>query len=243
VALSPHSDDVPFALGGAVLDGRFADLTVATVYSISGFLMSDNHGEPSRATAVRKAEDREFWSMFAPTVGLLYLDRLDAPLRLGIPWERVCSIVPDYTNDAECAVLKDIIKQVAGPDSLLLSPLGLGEHVDHLLLCHVALALSRGGWAVAFYEDMPYAGLASSDEISKRVRDLNAVLGEDLRPLLLESEYTVNAKIGSLEFYRSQVDEDVRRCIRIQSERLGGGGLVERVWCTAKSLALCSEAT
>jgi LmbE family N-acetylglucosaminyl deacetylase len=66
-----------------------------------------------------------------------------------------------YRADEELPIepLADAIAELAAPDALLMSPAGLGGHLDHRAVRSAALRLTERGRRVALYADVPHATL------------------------------------------------------------------------------------
>ena len=56
---------------------------------------------------------------------------------------------------------------------VVISPMALGDHVDHYLTREAARRLLDAGRAVAFYEDRPYACILTDDEIAVKAKELD----------------------------------------------------------------------
>ncbi len=224
--LSPHLDDLAFSLGAALLDGRFPNATVVNVFCISASAVDNS--EVKTVTSVRKSEDEEFFQSLDTPVDVIYLDRLDAPLRLGIPDEEVCNSL--HLCDQELSYLQDFI-QLRSP-SLLIAPLAIGGHVDHRLVYHTACVLARDGWPVAFYEDLPYAGGIEMEYIENIVKETSFILGCDLHSQQLHCGWRGNKKFDTVLTYRSQLGPTTLERIIFHSQRLNDTVITERLWST-----------
>lgn len=226
--LSPHIDDVAFSLGGALLDGRFTAATVMNVFTLSAS-SEDGDGDWRQVTAVRKREDHAFFTALSTPVAFLDLDRLDVPLRLGIPDEAVFCAHP--SEPAEEEILASALGQVRADH--LIAPLGLGGHVDHRLVHRVARDAARGGaWSVAFYEDLPYAGALTEAAIEDVLCELSAGIGRGLRPQHLACGGAGNHKLERVAAaYRSQLGPSTLELIeRHGRARAAASPLGERLW-------------
>ncbi len=81
----------------------------------------------------------------------------------------------------------------------IVSPLAIGNHVDHQVTFAAAEELVKAGQDVMFYEDFPYA--ARSTSYAERMSVLSG-----LEPVLIESDRdAMMAKIEALSYYRSQI--------------------------------------
>ena len=166
VVLSPHRDDAALALGltiGAWLEQGHA-VEVMNVFSRTEqapFSDVDSlHGNDrvSFATAVRKREDESWVRLYQglPGKGRVTLSELnlkDAPLRLHCGLDEVFR-EPEPTEK----VMQKIKRALElSHSAVLVLPLGVGGHVDHLTVRQLALPVDMNVTPVAFYEDQPYS--------------------------------------------------------------------------------------
>lgn len=229
--ISPHDDDVPFSLGAAVLDGRFGSGIVVTVFSRSNCTIDDRDDDVARVTELRKKENEEFFCSLEVSLELHYLDRLDAPLRLGIRDERVFDAVSPASDEEEAECLCVALRQMLQWAGVLFAPLGLGGHVDHVLVHKAACTFTRDGWATAFYEDLPYAARMEPADIERIVKDTQSKIGQPLRALNIRSCSDASRKRRALCAYKSQIDQRMIDEILSYGQRLGGASIAERLWC------------
>ena len=136
VLISPHDDDVPFSLGGALLDARFDKGIIVTLFSVSKCTIDDREDDVDCVTQIRKAENQQFYCALGSKIRLINSDRLDAPLRLGIREEDVFNTELSGSEDErrEAEQLRQTLELMKPKRGVLFAPLGLGEHVDHLLV-------------------------------------------------------------------------------------------------------------
>jgi hypothetical protein len=108
----------------------------------------------------------------------------------------------------------------------MLLPLGLGGHVDHLIVREACSGL-RGNRVRLYYEDLPYAAHLSEEEIERFVRDFDS----DLEPHLFSIKGSLVEKIENLKLYKSQVGDKEVECVQRHANRLGGNQEpCERLW-------------
>lgn len=229
VMLSPHIDDIPLSLGAALLDGRFPDTMVVNIFSISK--SAYDKGDMECITNVRRLEDKEFFRNVPHDVELIYLDRLDAPLRLDITEDDVCVIAPPSDDSVEVSHIRSFLDGIRPDRILLVAPLALGQHVDHVVVHQAACAAAIDGWQVAFYEDAPYAFDLTLNEIQRAVTETSNNIGHDLKKCILPFEQAGLSKEETIAVYRSQIGRKSIDCIRKHENRLGGA--VERIWMTS----------
>jgi hypothetical protein len=113
------------------------------------------------------------------------------------------------------------------PKAILVSPLGIGNHPNHIVTSTVCRSLRRGVPRVYYYEDVPYASAFTSRIIDRYVR----LFDEKLRPLLVDVRGVMDEKIANLLLYESQIKQ------REVARMLGRAKMVspqitscERVW-------------
>ncbi len=121
-------------------------------------------------------------------------------------------------------------------------PLAIGRHVDHQVAFAAGVELDRSGWAVWFYEDLPYAlkpGIRAE-------RIGSAGVGLELGAVVAVEE-TWEAKIDAIMAYPSQlatiftyVDsgssrEEIDGLLRGYAEGEGDGVASERFWRIARA--------
>lgn len=163
LALSPHLDDAAFSCGGllAVLRDAGWRTVVATVFTRSvssptGFALACQLDKGLAATvdymALRRAEDAAACALL--DAEWQWLDFAEAPHR---GYDSAPALFGPMHDDA----WRDISPAIAAllvelrPD-LVLSPSGMGGHVDHRHVIRAALPLVPAG-RHAFYRDAPYA--------------------------------------------------------------------------------------
>lgn len=222
VILSPHSDDA--ALSAAALFARGDKKPkVVTIFSKSAWSRTGGHA-PDRVkeiTARRRRED----SLAMQRLGAGVPSRLnlkEAPLR---HYRSMADILGDKIDPSDFDTIKAVAKKLKAvltqPRScILVAPLGLGGHVDHLIVREVARATKTGG--LAFYEDLPYAAILKhrgtlSRTISRNVRRSGRPLVQSLTLSLHAAEFQV--KLEALRHYRSQLTENDFALVSYHAER------------------------
>jgi LmbE family N-acetylglucosaminyl deacetylase len=116
-----------------------------------------------------------------------------------------------------------------GGVALMVAPLGIGDHVDHLLVAAVAIRLSfQTSIPLLLYEDLPYAyqvSLALQEWIWSR-------FGMPLIPKLVKIDATLQEKIELIELYTSQVVPLFFQAVKEHARHLGKDwdGFAERAW-------------
>lgn len=176
LALQPHPDDLAFSLGAALWSGRFGPVCPLTIFNVSAFVV-DGKGAGVEAVTVRRArEDARFSAALPQASAPLALNFLDAPLRLGLQGMQTRSTGVEQ-DEATLMRLIAVLGEIAHESDVMLAPLALGNHIDHVLTHEAAVYYARCGRAVWWYEDLPYAEELPLQAIYWRARELMARIG------------------------------------------------------------------
>lgn len=196
VILSPHPDDAALSCGGLLnfLTGRQAACLVISIYcgnppavkSADGTLRTfqrKGHVSPH----LRRREDiAAMHSAAADFVQLSFSDGIyrRSPLTNQFiyrhaheRWE--APRVDDLAHAEELYLVLQRLCLNLGR-ILLVSPMGIGQHVDHTIVARVALRLAERGASLLFFEDFPYVvdpavGNGTQDDPLRALRRLGRV--------------------------------------------------------------------
>ena len=127
------------------------------------------------------------------------------------------------------AILREQITRVLAqsPRAVLVSPLGLGNHPNHIVIASVCRSLRKHVSKLYFYEDLPYADGYSLRGIEWRVAFFDA----RLRPVAVDISGVMEGKIRNLSAYRSQVGLREIAKVKAHAMRLSADRpSQERVW-------------
>lgn len=221
--LSPHYDDAPLSLGQSMHDGELSKhrVTVGVVFGRSNWTIWF-HPTRSRwpiASAIRFGEElRSAWR-FRYRVRVGRLD--EVILRTG-------SLDADSFLDGEfdakgspfTAEVATLVTSWATDYDIVLSPLGVGGHVDHQLVAEAGRRLMEGGTPVAFYEDRPYAVGVSDDELAASAAAIDPRL--ERRPVSGPMSRSKHSRI----WYPSQFDDYFLTAIALDESNAA----LEHVW-------------
>jgi len=233
VVLSPHLDDAALSLGGTLLTlSRSHPIVVWNVFSRS---------RASRYRTLRGGRIVEPWRRMEETVASLLLG---VSVRfLGFP-EAMLRGHRDPRRDAVNATDLQVLQQVRHRLSSLLTgegvgvllvPLGVGSHVDHVLVREAAKGLlSQDGGrspAVVMYEDLPYVEGTDSFEWLATVGGSCEAMYVDISPAMVR-------KLLVLRIYRTQVGPNTIRRVQKHATKCwmekhpdsGRRGYCERLW-------------
>lgn len=256
--LSPHYDDVVLTFGG-YLHGLVTNRLIHTkniriihVFSRSNYQLRDDEGNTEQsleriqyATGIRLLEDLNCLDELIGHGNFTYelLAEKECMLRQkswkeGEVFEFPHGTKADF-NAEDWQIYEQIKKQgmkwLTSEDTALLLPLGIKEHIDHVLLREALMDArdemgQRAHAAICFGEDQPYAGLASRTDWQKAEAFLSMLPA-------LQIDYQVDAAQKSdlvMRHYPSQVEESYREGVLIRAGQLqkenGAGTGMERMY-------------
>jgi LmbE family N-acetylglucosaminyl deacetylase len=169
IYISPHLDDAVLSAGGLIFDQSRAGTRVEIWTLVCGFppeadpspfaqLLHFQWGFSSAEETVRlrRAEDeRAAASVGAKTIH--FTDFPDCIYRRGADGEPLYPLdvfVEPHPADADLpAKMTTALAERLKPDDVLVCPLGIGGHADHLLVRKAVEGLNRPLW---YYADVPY---------------------------------------------------------------------------------------
>lgn len=226
--LSPHRDDAVFSLYLSLQMWRQLGIrvTVLNFFTRSNYAPRALESQVDAVSLIRKTEDHNVLSRIDKRIRIRDCDLLDAPLRLGIPFEAVCRPETGALARSVEPGITAYIRTQAQTD-LVIAPLGLGGHVDHLAVSEAAITSVWLRHRLAFYEDLPYATWTSDDRLRQRIHEIETKLRVRLRPVLIRQQCAIRRKQRAVARYRSQITRDEAASIARFSLRYGGG---ERLW-------------
>jgi len=243
VYLAPHLDDAALSCGGRIALQRQAGERVLVATICAGSPPTDATLSPfaqylhgawalgDDPIAQRRAEDVAALAVLG--CDGLHLDQLDAPYRVahygeGDNW-RGTPVLDDPLLPAAQAIMQQLWHQQ--PKARFYVPFGVGNHVDHQLVCVAGLQLHNAGADVVWYEDAPYAAKDPA-AIDARLR----VLADQFVPKIVEISAVLERKLEAIRCYASQLGElfgdQVMEQVMTQYAQTGGEhhDLGERVW-------------
>lgn len=242
IVVAPHLDDAALSCGGLIAQlvdagARVLTLTICAgspppaaalspfaQYLHAAWALGDD------PIAERRAEDEAALQILG--CDGLHLAELDAPYRVaaygeGDGWRG--NVDPaDPLIAATRAILARLYDQQ--PGSRLYVPLGVGNHVDHQIVCAAGFKLAERGADVRWYEDAPYAA-KDPHAIGWRQNAIRT----PMTPEIILIDNVLNRKLDAIAAYRSQLRElfgDLDWCdlMTAYARSIGGGRAAERVW-------------
>lgn len=172
VILSPHLDDAALSCGGLLhfLTGRQASSLVISIYcgnpsavkSSNGSLRTlQRRGHVNPRLRRREDVNAMHWAD-ADFVHLSFADGIyrRSPLSNQFIYRQVRErwVAPRVDDLAHVEELYLVLQRLCLNLGriLLISPMGIGQHVDHTIVARVALRLADRGASLLFFEDFPY---------------------------------------------------------------------------------------
>ncbi len=247
ILVSPHPDDIALSVGGMIIGNMLPkpllNVTIFTrsahaSYGYRGMSTFIGKALPRRLPVVtrflkslsvmeisrhRKREDLRFFkSLGIPSIDL---NLFDAPLR-GYRNPMKASQTTKKDSATFEAIRSAILKLTLNAESgYLLAPLGLGNHIDHLIVKNACLT-ANGPLLPVYYEDLPYTADLSLAEIDRIVESFDS----SLQPLIFEINEYLGTKIANAKLYSTQVGKkEIERTVR-HAKRLSPNGACERLW-------------
>lgn len=203
LVLSPHYDDAPLSLGQSMLDGLLCDhdVAVGVLFGHSGWVrwFHPTRGRAPLATAIRRTEEL----IVARRFGYRRLaGRLEeATLRLDTTdTSRYLDPAADPAATGQVEPVVRLARRWAESHDAVIAPLGVGDHIDHLVTAAAATRLASSGFPVGFYADRPYATAFDDDQLDARA----AALDPALQPL--DASGDISARKQQRLWYPSQFD-------------------------------------
>ncbi len=165
VVLSPHLDDAALSCGGLVAELRgVAPRLVVTLCAGDpppGPASESKRSQFFAHPRERRREDRE--AMQSLACDYLHLGFCDAVYRYddrGRPLYREFLTGEIHPGDrAHAAAVADAIARICAQTGaiLVVAPLAIGRHIDHVICARAAVALAGSGARLLFYQDIPYS--------------------------------------------------------------------------------------
>lgn len=202
LAVSPHLDDAAFSAGGllAALGAAGARVAVATVFTRSvpdpvGVALT---GQPDRELAasidhlaLRRAEDLAAMRHLG-VHDVHHLDLPEAPHRGYVSTPDLFAGV--HQDDGVGLRVQDLLTPLVAAADVVLGPLALGGHADHVIVRDAVRAVA--GDRVAWWRDAPYA-LKLETGLGGRQVPWSAADVTDVLPTKLAACASYSSQLGS----------------------------------------------
>lgn len=241
LVVSPHPDDASLAVGALLASrgGHVVDVFTEETWTRRPYYRQ----RPALTASLLLAEERVSCRVLGAELTLLrHVDgEARPPWAAGFFLDDPADSRPREVEPELFAALVADLGAALPPSGDVLTPLGVGGHVDHVLSREAVLALVDSGALdparLAFYEDMPYS--AFGDPVATAAALAARPEVGPLRPVLVPSA-TADVKREALWAYRLQVTEGMTaRVLRYGTRLASGLPFAERLWvCPGRTTPL-----
>lgn len=208
IYFSPHLDDAILSAGGLIFEQARSGIPVEIWTFMAGFPRDDELSDYAKATLmtwgmtsgeesihIRREEDK----MAASLVGAkaVHFDFLDCIFRRSRKGEILYQDVFEAPHQAEADLPAQIAQTMVAwlkPGDLVICQLGVGRHVDHLI---VRKAAEMIGYDLLYDADMPYSARSPGE-----LQEMTANMKEDI---LSVPESSLNSWITAIKTYQTQM--------------------------------------
>lgn len=205
--ISPHQDDAALSLGNFIVRRRAASFNIVNCYTVSEY--SPFHQGLNRDGVMKKRseEDKVFRNhKQGDSIRLTNLDEPDGPIRLNTR-DMDALLTERVLSDRDIEHLSSLRRGMTGHlKGMLLLPLGIGGHIDHILACMAGLSLIKEYTSFAFYLDVPYWLRTSLEKVKQRARYIESFAGISLTPHIDSLPDVWDKRLLS-QIYSSQITE------------------------------------
>jgi len=217
ILVSPHSDDIAYSIGGTLLQNFFnRPILMVTIFTKSNYSPSIKISGSEIISKVRRLEDIGF----ADKLEMEYqsLNFNEPPLR-GYSRGDIFANNNPTSDPIYTEVHNNLLKLIKSYRcNLIVSPMGLGNHIDHIMLCDICYRIAKeNNIKIVFYEDLQYASMLTLKQIKDRANSIN--------PNLKYSNINISSifhdKIENMKFYKTQARRTFFTMIKSHALRLG----------------------
>ena len=220
--LSPHIDDAAYGLTLSI--SRFLnagiDVTIINCFTVTQWTIRFVSKEQEVISRLRKQEDADYNKLLGDKINIINLDITDAPLRKGYIFQYKPLEPCEWEVVDE---IKDYLKKHV--DGLLLCPLAVGDHIDHVI-CREAVVHLYNKLQVLFFEDLPYTQRINEEQLKEHIEKLEEQLQRKLVHFTNRIEETSVDKAQAIKVYDTQLNDEICNEIIGHMHALNG----ERLW-------------
>ncbi len=233
IFLSPHQDDIALSIAETFqLCGQMEiKAQLLTVFSKSAYTVKHNTPRDlMEMPKLRCEEEKSFINAYYPACEYKTLGYKSALDRKSIKNPRVKKNASEEDIGLRNAIAGKI-KESMDTATLIFTPLGLGFHLDHLLLREAVLQnlCYLKELNIIFYEDLPYCAENPDKEIQKIVSRLSYRLPRPLTKLLCGVKDIEERVDICRRFYPSQMKKTHLKQVSQHLTRMGRRP-AERLW-------------
>ncbi|HII16252.1 MAG TPA: hypothetical protein HA362_08170 [Nanoarchaeota archaeon] len=236
IIFSPHCDDAVLSLGGAILNNYLRkNIFVHTIFSVSNYTIIEQcTGHTGKITKLRNEEERRVMRLMGIRYKLWHYP--EPSLRKG--YKETKDIFNPKSNPEANPLFGELYNAIENvclqnEKAYLFFPLGLGNHIDHLIIKEIGIKLlAKYHLKIYFYEDQPYAG-------GEDIKSIEETIGKHY-PYLIRFTFkfdNILDKIHILKNYKSQLDAEDSGWVFWHTQRRNG----EAVWSDKSNISLLAE--
>jgi LmbE family N-acetylglucosaminyl deacetylase len=234
IFISPHSDDIALSIGGMIAKNFFRrPFEIITVFSKSVAACFQENNSTS-VSKIREMEDNKYAEIIEAKINRLHLP--DASMReyKGDQLNQFKDI-DDISDPIYFDVYNSLSNIIsAHPEADIVCPLGIGNHIDHLLVLNVCTRLCvENNRRIIYYEDLPYAALFKLKDVQKRINTISSKHDLEIKPCKVDITNKMGYKIRNIKIYRSQIScTNFISHVKIHSVRIGFNSehLLDFIW-------------
>jgi LmbE family N-acetylglucosaminyl deacetylase len=222
--ISSHLDDAVLSSGGMIrmIRGECSNFVLVNVFTESVWMVHQNAAVTEAFVShLRKEEDRRYCQELK--IDAFYLGFKDSSLR---GYDEVSEITTQIEPVIYNCVKERLYKLLPALSyDYIISPLGIGSHVDHIILFEIMKEWNDK--RIIFYEDLPYASYFTSEDLLWIVKQK---LGADYYRKEININQVYDQKNRDIQIYSSQVEAMTLEWVRNYSYRDDHTQAVERIW-------------
>lgn len=235
ILISPHCDDIAFSIGGIIaIDFLKPPLEIVTVFSKSMYAPCLKENNLESVSKIRNLEENKYAEIIGAKIYSLQFP--DSSLR-GCQKHQLDAFKDfDELSDPIFVEVYNSLSNIMSehPEADIICPLGIGNHIDHLLVFSICTRLCiENNRKITYYEDLPYAADLRLKEIRQRVDSLSKKYNFEIKPYKVNITDKLNYKVRNLRMYKSQIcnEKDIFK-IKVHSTRIGikPENLMDFVW-------------
>jgi LmbE family N-acetylglucosaminyl deacetylase len=215
VFISPHLDDVIFSCGEFIskLSKEKKDILVITVFSgkpirkVSNLAKNFHNlwGLNSKAVEIRKIEDENAMKLFG--IKYYYIDEMECIYRFDNNSNYIYFNVEDITSN-KYKIENNTIERIKNRlyerlNTLdignIFVPLGIGRHVDHIIVRKCVEEIFKNNSSIYYYEDIPYVHL--NNDLKWKPELINGLDSKIFE--IAEDDWIL--KLNGIKCYESQI--------------------------------------
>jgi LmbE family N-acetylglucosaminyl deacetylase len=217
ILISPHSDDIAFSIGGSLLQNFFMrPILMVTIFSRSNYSPCIKINNSEIISKVRNLEDVDF----ADKLDIEFQSfNFSEPILRGHSRRDIFANKNPTSDPIYLDVYYALSKLINSYQcKLIVSPMGLGNHMDHINACDICKRIAKeNNIRIIYYEDLHYASQLTLRQIRGRANSIDP----NLEHLKINITTTFNDKIENIKLYKSQARRIFQTLIKSHALRLG----------------------